>query len=449
MFKDMKIGMRLGLGFGLLVLLMVVLIWIGISGMMHVDEDMERIVKVNMVRINHVSDMDEAIMNISINIRNILYNNIPEKRQEYSQRIAKFREEYNNSFKKAEELTTKTDSKAWEIIEKLKESLTTSRNLNNKVIELAMANKDAEANEHMSKVAAPAERVVQQIIEDLLKHNEERNNIRHEEAVASYESSRNFMLGLGIVAILLAVGVALYLTRGIVGPLNDAVAVNNRLAAGDLTVDIQTDRHDEIGLMLAAMKKMVAKLAQVMGDVRAAADQVATGSQELSATAQNVSQGASEQAATVEEISSSMEEMTSTVAQSADSARQTAAIAKKSSVEAEKGGEAVASTETAMQTIASKIAIIEEIARLAGFDAIPVTLPRGVVATPRPGPEVRLLGKARQLLEGLGFFEVITYSFQPDRLGSLLNAAGTPAAASRPQPWPSRPSARSMPVRPE
>jgi phenylalanyl-tRNA synthetase beta chain len=75
-----------------------------------------------------------------------------------------------------------------------------------------------------------------------------------------------------------------------------------------------------------------------------------------------------------------------------------------------------------------EVDLIEEIARLAGFDAIPVTLPRGVVATPRPGPEVRLLGKARQLLEGLGFFEVITYSFQPDRLGSLLTAAGAPAA---------------------
>ena len=74
--------------------------------------------------------------------------------------------------------------------------------------------------------------------------------------------------------------------------------------------------------------------------------------------------------------------------------------------------------------------LIEEIARLAGFDAIPVTLPRGVVATPRPGPEVRLLAAARQLLEGLGFFEVITYSFQPDRLGSLLSAT-EPAAALR------------------
>jgi phenylalanyl-tRNA synthetase beta subunit len=46
--------------------------------------------------------------------------------------------------------------------------------------------------------------------------------------------------------------------------------------------------------------------------------------------------------------------------------------------------------------------LIEEIARLAGFDAIPVTLPWGVVATPRPGPEVRCWA-ARQLLEGLGF----------------------------------------------
>jgi phenylalanyl-tRNA synthetase beta chain len=78
-----------------------------------------------------------------------------------------------------------------------------------------------------------------------------------------------------------------------------------------------------------------------------------------------------------------------------------------------------------------EIDLIEEIARLAGFDAIPVTLPRGVVATPRPGPEVRLLAAARQLLEGLSFFEVITYSFQPDRLGSLLTPAADTAAVLR------------------
>jgi phenylalanyl-tRNA synthetase beta chain len=67
-----------------------------------------------------------------------------------------------------------------------------------------------------------------------------------------------------------------------------------------------------------------------------------------------------------------------------------------------------------------EIDLIEEVARLSGYDAIPVTLPTGVVATRRPATETRLKQEARQLLLGLGFFEVITYAFQPERLGALL-----------------------------
>ncbi len=73
-----------------------------------------------------------------------------------------------------------------------------------------------------------------------------------------------------------------------------------------------------------------------------------------------------------------------------------------------------------------EIDLIEEIARLAGYDAIPVTLARGVVATPRPGPAVRLERQAKELLLGLGFFEVVTYSFQSERLGSLAAADAAP-----------------------
>ncbi len=76
-----------------------------------------------------------------------------------------------------------------------------------------------------------------------------------------------------------------------------------------------------------------------------------------------------------------------------------------------------------------EVDLIEEIARLAGYDAIPVTLAHGEVATRRPGPEVRLKAAAKDVLLGLGFFEVITYAFQPDRLGSLVSGddAATPA----------------------
>jgi phenylalanyl-tRNA synthetase beta chain len=74
-----------------------------------------------------------------------------------------------------------------------------------------------------------------------------------------------------------------------------------------------------------------------------------------------------------------------------------------------------------------EIDLVEEIARLGGYDNIPVTLPHGVVATRRPGPEVRLADQAKDLLLGMGFFEIITYAFQPDRLGSLVAAeAGAP-----------------------
>jgi phenylalanyl-tRNA synthetase beta chain len=69
-----------------------------------------------------------------------------------------------------------------------------------------------------------------------------------------------------------------------------------------------------------------------------------------------------------------------------------------------------------------EVDLIEEIARLGGYDNIPVTLPHGVVATRRPGPEARLAEKAKDLLLGQGFFEIITYAFQPDRLGGLVEA---------------------------
>ncbi|MBI4642260.1 MAG: phenylalanine--tRNA ligase subunit beta [Deltaproteobacteria bacterium] len=67
-----------------------------------------------------------------------------------------------------------------------------------------------------------------------------------------------------------------------------------------------------------------------------------------------------------------------------------------------------------------EIDLIEEVARLAGYDQVPVTLPKGALATRRPGPEARLRSEARHLLLGQGFFEAINYSFQSERVQGLL-----------------------------
>ncbi len=90
---------------------------------------------------------------------------------------------------------------------------------------------------------------------------------------------------------------------------------------------------------------------------------VTTGSEEMSASSETLSQGATQQAAAVEECSASMEQMGSSIAQTADNAKQTESIALKAAQDAQESGKAVASSVIAMKDIAGKITIIAEIAR--------------------------------------------------------------------------------------
>ncbi len=146
-----------------------------------------------------------------------------------------------------------------------------------------------------------------------------------------------------------------------VANLRETVSVAQEIAAGDLTAEVKVlSEKDALGHALA---EMLQRLNIIMGDVKAAADQVAAGSQQLSAGSEEMSQGATEQASSAEEASSSMEQMAANIKQNADNAAQTEKIALKSSEDAATGGKAVAETVLAMKEIAQKISIIEEIAR--------------------------------------------------------------------------------------
>jgi PAS domain S-box-containing protein len=137
----------------------------------------------------------------------------------------------------------------------------------------------------------------------------------------------------------------------------------DRLSNGDLTFELQAERNDDIGKLIEAFNKTTTVLKSVVSDVKTAADNVSSGSQQLSAGSEQMSQGTTEQAASAEEASSSVEEMNATIRQNADNAAQTEKIALKSAADAMESGKSVSQTVAAMKDIASKISIIEEIAR--------------------------------------------------------------------------------------
>ncbi|BAL26477.1 protoglobin domain-containing protein [Azoarcus sp. KH32C] len=148
----------------------------------------------------------------------------------------------------------------------------------------------------------------------------------------------------------------------IVAPLTDVKRVVAAMAEGDMTQSITRDYRGAFDELKGAVNSSIAKLADTVTEVRAAADNLSSASEQVSATAQSLAQGSSQQAAGVEETSASIEQMSASINQNAENAKVTDGMAAKAAREAGEGGDAVSRTVAAMNSIAEKIGIIDDIA---------------------------------------------------------------------------------------
>ena len=204
------------------------------------------------------------------------------------------------------------------------------------------------------------------------------------------------------VSILLAVVIGGWIIRGILGNLRRATDLADAVAQGDLSTQVSTTGNDELADLIATLKTMVDnlrataavadeiargnlavqtprrsdkdvlgialetmvnRLRTVANETSQSSAAVSSGSRQLSASADQLSQGATEQAAAAEEASSAMEQMAANIKQTANNSGQTERIARQSAADAQLSGEAMVRTVQAMQTITSKISIVQEIAR--------------------------------------------------------------------------------------
>jgi methyl-accepting chemotaxis protein len=203
------------------------------------------------------------------------------------------------------------------------------------------------------------------------KMTERQASIIDDEAAAialQYSRNRTLLLAVSALAVLAGIGFGVALTRGITRPLAEAVALANRVAAGDLSSRIVSSSRDETGVLIAALGRMNDSLAGLVSQVRSGSETIATASREIAAGNLDLSSRTEQQASSLEETASSMEELTSTVKQNADNARQANGLAATASSVATQGGAVVAQVVETMGAIdASSKKIVDIISVIDGI----------------------------------------------------------------------------------
>jgi methyl-accepting chemotaxis protein len=189
------------------------------------------------------------------------------------------------------------------------------------------------------------------------------------EATSTYTTALRIIGIVAGVALLLAITAGMLITRSVVRPLNRAVEVARTVASGDLTSRIDVQGSDEAAQMMQALKDMNASLAHLVLDVRTGSGEIATAASEIASGNLELSSRTEQQAGSLEETASSMEEMTSTVRQNAENALQANQLAASASGVARRGGDVVARVvetmgdiDAASRKIVEIIGVIDSIA---------------------------------------------------------------------------------------
>ncbi len=170
------------------------------------------------------------------------------------------------------------------------------------------------------------------------------------------------LLAVAVLAVLVMVAVTWLAARRLLAPLGTIIGAARSIGAGDMDVELAAATDDETGKALSAIQQMVVRLREVIGQVREGAEAIGAASGQVAATAQTLSSGTSEQADSVNRTSAQLQQMSASIGRNARSSRETEGAAVEGARAAEEAGRAVTETVGAMQSIATRIVIVEEIA---------------------------------------------------------------------------------------
>ena len=376
MFKNMKIGMRMGWGFAVLLLLMVVLILVSVKQMEVGHDKLQRIVKINNVRISLANDMAYGAQGTAIDVRGTLLAKYRKKSGESIRKnaddLALHRKNYQEAVVKLKEMIPKEDTKGQEMFRAAESAREVASPLQDRVIALALAGKPEAGTDFMADVAYPSVLTWVKSLDELVRYNEEYNALRYKQAEEAQHEARWTMFALGAIALGLAAGIGVFLTLGIVRPLRRMAEIAAKVGRGELDDRIGVVSGDEIGDLAASFDLMIDNLAlagealarkqQEMGAVRSEISEgvnvLASSSSQMLAMVGMLSTSSAETATAISETTTTMEEVKQTSRQVSQRAGVVSETAQNTARASEAGIKAVEGTIDGMGKIKEQMDFI-------------------------------------------------------------------------------------------
>ncbi|GAB7529566.1 methyl-accepting chemotaxis protein [Pseudomonas sp. 3A(2025)] len=174
-------------------------------------------------------------------------------------------------------------------------------------------------------------------------------------AEEQYMHSRSIVIIFVIIAALATIGLALWLTRSIVRPLESAVRAAEHVAGGDLTHDIHVEGEDEVTRLQRALQQMQNNLREAMRHIGSSATQLASAATELNSVTEDSYRGLHQQNAEIDQAATAVNEMTSAVEEVARNAVSTSDASNHSSASAKAGQQRVLDTVQSIQTLTDNV----------------------------------------------------------------------------------------------
>ncbi|MFC5550767.1 methyl-accepting chemotaxis protein [Massilia aerilata] len=363
--SNMKVGMRLALGFALVLALMVILTVVGVVRMAQIQNRLDHVVSVNNVVTRLVVDMRNNVSERVTSLRTLTLMTDPADMEPELNRFKEQTGKYDALQQKlAGKFSVEASAEEKALLAQIKDAEGVAMPAIAKASSLYLANNAMDATRVMVKEIRPAQKKWLDALDQLGALEDKQNSQTQTDAEAQFVSARNFMLVLLALAVAMGVAAAYIITRGLLKQLGAEPSYTSKIATsiaeGDLSIAIDTKSSDR-GSLLSEMKQMRNSLVDIVSQVRRGTHTITTASREIAAGNTDLSSRTELQASSLEKTASAMEELTSTVKQNAENAREANQLAATASDVARKGGEVVSQVVGTMGEInssASKIADI-------------------------------------------------------------------------------------------